>query len=270
MTTNYVKGRLYRLKIADLLPNPNQARKFMDPVSLAELCASILIYGVLVPIQFCLNAQGALVIVSGHRRVKAAEMAGLTEIMGIFTDGDTHLQGFVENLQREGLSPVDEAEEMASLMEEYKLSQNQLADSLGKSQPSVSTTLTLNRLPPDVREACRTNMTVPKSFLLDCAKLKSEEAMRRKFEGYLARAAKEGQPAVRKPKPSKERTFITKTSDLAEELSVLPWSEWSEDDRYDLSNALRSLRARANELLNAMNGPPEEDEPDDPGDDRAV
>ena len=68
---------------------------------------------------------------------RAAGMAGLTEIAGTFTAGDTRLQGFVENLQRESLLPIDEAEEMAALMTEYSLNQTQLAEALGKGQPAV-------------------------------------------------------------------------------------------------------------------------------------
>jgi ParB/RepB/Spo0J family partition protein len=138
MATTYTKGKLYLLKIADLQPDPNQARKFMDPVAVNELAASILKLGVMVPIQFRRDEQGALVIVSGHRRVTAAGKAGLTDIYGTFTDGDTRMQGFVENLQRENLAPVDEAEQMAALMKEYVFNQYQLADALGKSQAAVS------------------------------------------------------------------------------------------------------------------------------------
>jgi len=63
-------------------------------------------------------------IVCGHRRVKAAGKVGLTEIPGTFTDGDTRLQGFVENLQREGLLPIDVAEGMTALMKEYAMNRS--------------------------------------------------------------------------------------------------------------------------------------------------
>ena len=260
MTTKYTKGRLYRLKIYDLQPDPNQARKFMDPIALNELADSIRKHGVLTPIQFRQTEELALVIVSGHRRVKASDKAGLTEISGTFTAGDTRLQGFVENLQREGLRPIDEAEEMAALMEEYKLNQSQLAESLGKGQSSVSETMTLNRLPVDIRDACRTNPNIPKTELLKIAKVKDESGMRRKFETYMAAAAKIGQPAVRKPKLSAQRTLITKTDELGGEFVSVPWREWSEDDQNDLANALKGIRDRANDLLADMNRPLEGEE----------
>jgi ParB family chromosome partitioning protein len=265
MATTYTKGKLYRVKIADLQPDPNQARKFMDPIAINELAASILKLGVMVPIQFRRDEQGALVIVSGHRRVTAAGKAGLTEIYGTYTDGDTRLQGFVENLQRENLSPVDEAEQMAALMKEYVFNQYQLADALGKSQSDISRTMTLNNLPEDVRDACRTNPNIPKETLLEVARMKTEKSMRRKFEVYMAKAGKAGQTAVQKPKLSKERHLITKADALTGALDGLPWSEWSEDDQNDLFNALNGAHSKIEELLNAMNPQPVETEPNPPG-----
>jgi ParB family chromosome partitioning protein len=124
------KGVCIKNKIADLQPDPNQARKYMDPTALAELSASIKKSNVLAPIQFCTNDAWQPLIVSGHRRVKAAEMAGLMEISGTYTDGDTRLQGFVENLQREDLLPIDDEEQMDALMKQYAFNQSQLADAL--------------------------------------------------------------------------------------------------------------------------------------------
>ena len=268
MAINYVKGRLYKLIIADLLPDPKQARKFMDPIALNELTASIRKFGVIVPIQFCQNEQQNLVIVSGHRRVKAAGRVGLTEINGTFTNGDTQLQGFVENLQREDLIAVDEAEQMDAIMKEYVFNQYQLADALGKDQSVVSKTLSLNRLPEDVRDACRTNPNIPTAMLLDVAKEKTEATMRRKFQTYMAKAAKEGQTAVQKIRISKQRSLINMTDGLSGKLDGLPWSEWTEDDRNDLVNALNGARNRIDALLNEMNPDTGDGEPaqqDQPG-----
>ena len=267
MVTSYVKGRLYKLNIADLLPDPNQARTFMDPVALAELTASIVKMGVMVPIQFRQDDLAALIIVSGHRRVAASRKAGLTDIYGTYTDGDTRLQGFVENLQRENLTPIDEAEQMAALMKEYVFSQYQLADAIGKSQPVISKTLTLNNLPEDIRDACRTNPNIQKAVLLDVAKGKTEEAMRRKFQSYMDKAAKEGQPAGTKIKMSKERTLINQMDVMGGKLDGLPLSEWSEDDRHDFLNAMDGVRSKMDALLdglNPQNPQPTENEPGQP------
>ncbi|HEY5498561.1 MAG TPA: ParB/RepB/Spo0J family partition protein [Syntrophales bacterium] len=208
MTTKYVKGRLYKMKISELQADPDQARKYMDPIALNELTASIQKLGVLTPIQFRQDDQGALVIVSGHRRVKTAEKAGLTEISGTFTDGDTRLQGFVENLQRESLTPIDEAEGMDALMKEYAFNQYQLADALGKSQPAVSQAMSLNRLPEDIRSACRTNPNISKDLLQKVVQQKTDSTMRRKFQQLMDKAAKAEQSPQRKEKTSKVRSGI--------------------------------------------------------------
>lgn len=268
MATTYIKGRLYKLKIAELQPDPAQARRFMDPISLNELAASIEKLGVLTPIQFRQNDELALLIVAGHRRVEASKKVGLTDINGTFTDGDTRLQGFVENIQREGLRPIDEAEEMAALMKEYVLNQYQLADSVGKSKATVSEILTLNKLPEDIRDAARTNPNIPRSMLLDVAKQKTESNMRRRFQTLMERADKAGKPAVKKPRPSDQRALIAKTDGLTGEFESVPWQEWSEDDRNDLINALHGVCRQAKVLLSDMNAPLPEEEPESPGSNR--
>jgi len=264
MAAKYTKGRLYKLKITELLPDPVQARKWMDPIALNELTASIQKLGVLTPIQFRQNDEGAPVIVAGHRRVKAAGKAALTEVPGTFTNGDTRLQGFVENIQREEILPIDEAEEMEALMKEYSLNQTQLAESIGKDQPAVSRTLTLNRLPEDIRNACRGNPNIPKTVLLGVAQMKTEDSMQRKFAVYMKKAAKEGQAAAQKPKLAKERALINKTDNLTCEFDGLAWREWSEDDRNDLANAMSGIRKKTGELLADMGWTPEEEETETP------
>jgi len=265
MATTYTKGKLYRLKIADLQPDPLQARKFMDPIAINELAASIQKLGVMVPIQFRQDEQGALVIVSGHRRVTAAGKAGLTEIYGTFTDGDTRMQGFVENLQREDLAPVDEAEQMAALMKEYVFNQYQLADAIGKSQAAVSTTMSLNKLPVEIRDACRTNPNIPMTALLEVVKMKTEKSMLHKFQVYMNKAGNAGQTVVPKKKLSKQRSLIAKTDALTGALDGLPLSEWTEDDRNDLLNSLTGVRSKIEELFNAMSQRPAEVAPANPG-----
>lgn len=265
MATKYVKGRLYKIKIAELQADPNQARKYMDPIALDELTASIQKLGVLTPIQFRQDDQGAPVIVAGHRRVKAVEKAGLTEIAGTFTDGDTRLQGFVENLQREVLLPIDEAEEMDALMKEYSFNQNQLSEALGKPTSSVYETMTLNKLPVDIRDAIRGNPNITKSLLLEAAKQKTDSTMRRKFQQLMAKAAKAGQSPLRKEKTSKVRSLITSMDALTGQLDGFPWHECSEDDRNDLANAAAGIHRTTSALLTDMGLSPGEDKPESLG-----
>jgi len=264
MAITYVKGKLYKLPLADLHPDPAQVRKFMDPIALNELTASIQKHGVLTPIQFTKDEEAALMIVCGHRRAKAAGMAGLVEIPGTFTDGDTRLQGFVENLQREGLLPIDEAEGMAALMKEYAMNRYQLAESLGKPNSTVYETMTLNNIPVDVRDACRTNPNISRAMLLDVASQKTEASMRRRYQTLMAQADKASRPAVQKVKITPARSLITQTSSLSSALMNSPWSEWSEDDQNDYANALTGIRRTADEVLTAMNRNPAEEGTESP------
>ena len=86
--------------------------------------------------------------------------------------------------------------------------------------------------------------------------LKSDLAMRRKFQIYMAKVGKTLKPTDCKQKPTKERALLVKIDELSGKMSTLPWGDWSEDDRNDLTVALTSIRGRAEELLNAMGGPP--------------
>ncbi len=125
--------------------------------------------------------------------------------------------------------------------------------------------MTLNKLPEDVRNACRTNPNIPKATLLEVAKMKTDTSMRRKFQVYMNKTGKAGQTAVQKPKLSKQRSLITKMDALTGALDGLPGSGWSEDDQNDLFNALTSVRSKIEELLNAMNPQPGDGEQSPPG-----
>jgi len=255
MTTRYVKGRLYKLETAALRQDKINPRKYMDPMTLTELTASVKRFGVLTPILFTTDEDGAPVVVDGHRRVKAAEAAGLKTVPAVFTDGDTRLQAFVGNLQREDLLPVDEAEEMAAIMKEYALNQYQLADAIGKSQATVSNTLAINRLPEDVKNAARTNRSIPKSVLTEIASLRTEASMRRKFQRYMESFSKTPRTSAKKERPSPARQLINAIDDLTGRIETAPWGDWNDDDREDFANALMGIARRAGETLAAMDRP---------------
>jgi hypothetical protein len=137
----------------------------------------------------------------------------------------------------------------------------QLADALGKSKSSIYDSLTLNKLPEDIRSASRTNPNIAKSLLLEVARQKTEPIMRRKFETLMTKAANAGKvktSTTPKPLPTAQRLLITKTDELTGEFMEVPWQEWSEDDRNDLINALRGIRRQTDRLLVDMDAPPQE------------
>lgn len=142
------------LNIGDIEPNRSQPRKSFDDASLAELAGSISEHGVLQPLIVRPTADGSYQLVAGERRWRASRIAGLTEVPVIvrsLTDSEVAVIALIENLQREDLNPIEEAEGIAKLIEDYGFTQAQAAEKLGKSRPAVTNALRLTALPEKVR-----------------------------------------------------------------------------------------------------------------------
>ncbi|HJF31734.1 MAG TPA: ParB/RepB/Spo0J family partition protein [Sporosarcina psychrophila] len=141
------------IHVKSIKVNPYQPRKVFDKNAIQELSASIKEHGILQPI--ILRKVGtAYEIVVGERRFRAAQMAGLTEVpavVRILTDEETMEFAILENLQREDLTPIEEAEAYHNLMETLGLTQEQLAFRLGKSRPHIANHVRLLSLPEKIR-----------------------------------------------------------------------------------------------------------------------
>ncbi len=143
------------LPIGDIEPNKAQPRKLFNDSAIDDLTESIREHGVLQPILVRPMSDGSYQIVAGERRYRAARNAGLTEIPVIIkalSDEETALIALIENLQREDLSPFEEADGVRLLMQEYGLTQEQAAARLGKSRSAIANTLRLSAVPEAVRE----------------------------------------------------------------------------------------------------------------------
>ncbi|MDD5168284.1 MAG: ParB/RepB/Spo0J family partition protein [Syntrophales bacterium] len=265
MPTTYTKGRIYKIPLSDLQADPGQPRKFIDPVALAELTASISKLGVLEPILFRQDGDGKLIVVAGERRVEAAKAAGLTQIPGILVDGNHREISLVENLLRQDLTPVEEAEALQSLMTEKNYTQDQLSEMLGKAQGSISKTMSLNDLPEGVRDVCRSNANIPKTVLLEIAKAKSESEMLRKFERFMSKEAASAQtPKPARPTLSKSQSFLQQMDLLHGKLVGLAWQKWPDTDKEDLVGRIRDMIQGGKDILDAMGVPQDDREPEKP------
>lgn len=148
------------LSISDIEPNRAQPRKDFDDESLKELSDSILEHGVLQPILVRPLIGGGYQIVAGERRYRASRLAGLQEIPVMIrelSDEQTMELALIENLQRENLSPLEEAQGYKSLIDDYSLSQEQVAKTVGKSRSAVANTIRLLSLPDGVKELLKEN-----------------------------------------------------------------------------------------------------------------
>lgn len=142
------------LKISEIEPNKNQPRKDFEPEALNELSESISQHGILQPLVVRPIWGGGYEIVAGERRFRAARMAGLTEVPVVIrelTDSQTMELALIENLQREDLSDLELARGYDSLIKEYNMTQEQVANTVNKSRSAVANTLRLMRLPESVK-----------------------------------------------------------------------------------------------------------------------
>ncbi len=140
------------IEIGKIFANPNQPRKVFDETALNELAQSIKKHGVIMPI--IVNRAGdRFMIIAGERRYRAAKIAGLEKIPAIvknYSERQIKEISLIENLQREDLNPIEAATAMKSLMNDYGLTQEDLADRIGKSRSAIANTLRLLSLMPEV------------------------------------------------------------------------------------------------------------------------
>ncbi|HHX69411.1 MAG TPA: ParB/RepB/Spo0J family partition protein, partial [Gallicola sp.] len=148
------KDSVLEISIYDIDPNPDQPRKNFDQTSIQDLSKSIREHGVVQPIIVKPFKENRYVIVAGERRWRAARAAGLDKIPVIirdFNDQEMLEIALIENLQREDLNPIEEAEGISALIENHSLTQEQVADRLGKSRPAITNSLRLLKLPRQVK-----------------------------------------------------------------------------------------------------------------------
>ncbi|MDD2484017.1 MAG: ParB/RepB/Spo0J family partition protein [Eubacteriales bacterium] len=149
-----MNDRVVTVDIHKIKPNVGQPRKHFDEQKLSELANSIEIHGVIQPI-LVREVAGGFEIVAGERRFRAARKAGLKELPCIvreLSEEQNMLIALIENMQREDLNPIEEAEGLAKMIETYGLTQEEVSRSVGKSRPYISNALRLLKLPEKIQE----------------------------------------------------------------------------------------------------------------------
>ena len=220
------KEQVEEIKLDEIRPNPYQPRKTFDEAALQELSDSIKLNGVLQPVILRQSSVKGYEIIVGERRVRASRLAGKETIPAIVRELDEQAMielAVIENLQREDLSPLEEAEAYQMLMEKLNLTQVQVAERLGKSRPYIANYLRLLVLPEDVKEYLRTgDLTMGQARTLLGIKdqqLLSEVAKRTIEEGITVRQLEAlvqplNQPA--KPKEKKQAKKVEKPTYIME------------------------------------------------------
>lgn len=210
-----VMGATYReIPIGEIVPNPKQPRTIFSEEGLNELIHSIKEFGLLQPIVVRRTKGGGFELIMGERRWRAASKAGLATIPAIVrdTEDDAMLRdALLENIHRVQLNPLEEAAAYQQLLEEFGVTQNELADRIGRSRPQVTNTLRLLKLPVEVQKRVAAGVLSnghARALLgLDDPKAMEELAARIVAEGLSVRATEEavtvykheGKQPVRQP-----------------------------------------------------------------------
>lgn len=146
------------INLDDIYANPDQPRKNFDEAAMAELADSIREHGVITPIVLTKRDDGKFMIIAGERRYRAAKRAGLYTIPAVvrdYSEREIKEISLIENLQREDLNPIEAAVGMKKLMDDYKLTQDELAQRIGKSRPAIANALRLLTLCDEVIDMVR-------------------------------------------------------------------------------------------------------------------
>jgi len=171
------EGSYYHLDINLILPDPEQPEKYFEPGALEELANSIKQKSLYQPVVVRKDETGQIILVAGKRRLRAAKMAGLEKIPAIFTQGNPLEISIIENLQRENLKPLEEAEALGRMIDQHGYTEEKLAFAIGKAQPAISEAIKLNRLPETIKDECRQDDKYPRRFLVEIAAQDTPEAM---------------------------------------------------------------------------------------------
>ena len=222
-------GRVIFLPVGSVHPNPRQPRRYFDPQALEELADSIGQYGILQPLTVR-RVAGNYELVAGERRLRAAKMAGLTEVPCLLVamdETESSLAAMIENLQRRDLQFLEEAQGLARLMQLYGMSQDQVARRVGKSQSAVANKLRLlkhsGRVLDAIQEAGLTERHARALLKLesDQDKLRIIQLIQQRSmtvsqtERYIDSILSRGKPAPAPKKPDIRGFISTLTEDLA-------------------------------------------------------
>jgi len=253
----YAPNQLHQVPLAELQPDPTQPRKYLDPVALEELTASIIQNGIIQPIVCRQDPQTGLVyVVARERRCAAARKAGLATVPAVFIEGENYAEiALVENLLRQDLNPVEEAEALKRLMDDHAYQQDELARIIGKSPATISVSLSLNKLPKEIRDECRQDPAVPKSVLIEIARKKQERSMLTEFKKYRDQqeraAAKETADATAptQRKRTRAEAIVNSIAMMASKIGDLEFPSFSEEDRTMIIETMTAMKETLDEAI---------------------
>ncbi|MCD6527552.1 MAG: ParB/RepB/Spo0J family partition protein [Desulfuromonas sp.] len=244
---------MYEIALAQLRPDPNQPRKHFAADALEELKETIQNHGVLQPILFTMSGDAKLTLISGERRFRAAKLAGLTHIPAIFKNQPSLEIAIIENIMRENLSPIEESEAIQRLLDEKICRQKDLPEKLGKAKSTISEMLSLNRLPEEIKDDCRSNNLVPRGILVEVAKKRKPQTMLALYNKYKERGLTRGEvrKVARKPRTTAPGVAIQSAiKQLTRKIDLVYEMGFNDDDEKQVVEAqLQELKKQIDARL---------------------
>lgn len=242
-------GQFKEIPIAQISPDPNQPRRFFDEEKLNELAESIRQKGVIQPIIVKPDpANHRYTLIAGERRYRASIIAGRPYIPALVKEKEDPLElGIIENLQREDLKPLEEAQAILRLKEEKNYTDEEIAKILGMSRPNVNASLALNRLPERIKTECQHSDNATKSLLYQIVtgkneegKPKSEEDMVKLWERY-----QRGATSLTREKKNKAQAQDTGTR-------ARPFEYYQKYDTYTVTVRFKKSTADTKEIIDIL------------------
>ena len=249
------------LRLSQIVPNRDQPRKVFDDTALRELSESIKMHGLIQPLLVRPLSDGSYQIVAGERRWRASRLAGLEKVPVVIkemADSEVCELALIENLQREDLNPIEEAEGYKTLMDTYSLTQEQVAERVGKSRSAVANALRLIGLSTLEKEALQ-NGEITAGHARALLSIPDKELRRQAFElaktgasvREIERISKQQAVGITMKKPRiKNKTYVETEAALAEQIGrkvkisgngksgTLQIEFFSDDDLFDLAKKI--------------------------------
>jgi len=211
-----------QINIQRIVPNPYQPRKEFSDEKLTELAESIKVHGIIQPL-LVREINGQYQLIAGERRLRAAKLAGLTEVPVVIKELDDQSMmeiALVENIQRENLNPIEEAEAYRRLMEEFNFTQDDIAKKVGKSRPAIANILRLLNLPQEIQKDLSSG-TLTMGHARALLGLKSEEEQIKVWNRIQAEglSVRETEDLIRK---LNEEPVVSRETKKVKPVAVLP------------------------------------------------
>jgi ParB family chromosome partitioning protein len=244
--------RIIEIELTKLRPNPDQPRKVFDEEKIKELANSIDQHGLIQPISVVSDPENhdGFMIVAGERRYRAHQHLAKTTIAAIITKGNPDEIALIENIQREDLSPIDQAEGLANMMTKHGYKQEDLAKVIGKARTTITELLSLNTLPDEIKNECRTSDIASKSALIEIVRLGNAKDQLKFWEDMKHGGARTVRAAwvMKSEKKGTNVKPVTKPKKLfhtEHKASVIVQSETSQLTQEQITSALREALDQA-------------------------